>query len=63
MRVLLLLLLFIGCAQAAPTETAFPEVGGYLPAFILDDQDGRAVDQTLTGGHYAVVEFIRSGDW
>lgn len=57
------LLMLPACSRAASPSVGWPSVGGVFPAFSLADQDGVAVTNADLKGSYAVVEFIRSGDW
>lgn len=61
MRLLLAALVFVACAEAAPPS--FPAVGQAFPTFALEDQAGAKVTNADLQGSYAVVEFVRSGDW
>lgn len=61
MRFLLAMIAFAAATQAA--APSFPTVGGAFPAFSLEDQAGVKVSNADLKGGYAVVEFVRSGDW
>ncbi len=61
MKLLLALVTLVACAQAAPA--GFPAVGAAFPVFSLEDHAGVTVANGDLKGSYAVVEFVRSGDW
>ncbi len=61
MRLLLGAIALLACTSAA--AASFPGVGGSFPSFSLQDQHGATVTNADFEGAYAVVEFVRSGDW